>query len=54
MKRWRFSEQQVLRVLRQAEAGVPVADLCRKLAISEVTAAPASMHERFGLRAFWR
>lgn len=29
MKRSRFSEEQVL---REAEAGVPVADLCRKLA----------------------
>ena len=33
MKRSRFSEEQVSRAAREVEAGVPVADLCRKLAV---------------------
>ena len=37
MKRSKFSEQQIVGVLKQAEAGVPVKDLCRKIGISEQT-----------------
>jgi putative transposase len=37
MKRSKFSERQIVGVLRQAEAGVPVKDLCRKLGISDQT-----------------
>jgi putative transposase len=37
MKRSKFSEQRIVEVLKQAEAGVPVKDLCRKLGISEQT-----------------
>ena len=37
MKRKRFSVEQIVAVLRQAEAGLPVADLVRQIGISEQT-----------------
>ena len=37
MRRSKFSEQQIVGVLKQAEAGVPVKDLCRKIGISDQT-----------------
>lgn len=37
MKRSRFSDEQIAYVLRQAEAGTAVADVCRQLGISEAT-----------------
>lgn len=37
MKRSRFSEEQIIGTLEEAEAGTPVADLCRRLGISEGT-----------------
>jgi putative transposase len=37
MKRSRFTEVQVAYALRQAEAGMPVIDVCRGLGISEAT-----------------
>ncbi len=37
MKRSRFSEEQIIDVLREQEAGVKVSDLCRKHGISEPT-----------------
>ena len=37
MKKSRFSEAQIAMALRQAEAGTPVAEICRKLEISEQT-----------------
>ena len=37
MKKSRFSEEKIIAVLKQAEAGVKVSDLVRKLGISEAT-----------------
>lgn len=37
MKRSKFSEQKIVEVLRHAEAGVPVKELCRKIGVSEQT-----------------
>ena len=37
MKRQRFSVEQIVTALKQVELGMPVADLTRRLGISEVT-----------------
>ena len=37
MKRKRFSEEQIIAILREHEAGVATADLCRKHGMSEGT-----------------
>ena len=35
MKRKRFTEEQITYALRQAEGGMPVAEVCRKLGVTE-------------------
>lgn len=40
MKRSRFSEVQIIGVLKEHEAGVSVADLCRKHGVSDAKAPP--------------
>ena len=35
MKGKRYSEEQIIKVLREAEAGMPVAEVCRKHGVSE-------------------
>ena len=37
MKRSKFSEEQIVYALRQAEAGTPIGDLCRQLGVSDAT-----------------
>ena len=37
MKRSRFSEEQIIEILREQEAGSPTADVCRKHGVSSAT-----------------
>ena len=37
MKRSKFSEEQIVYVIRQAESGTPVGDLCRQPGVSDAT-----------------
>ena len=37
MKRSRFSEEQIVGILKEQEAGVPVAELCRKHGVSDAS-----------------
>jgi putative transposase len=37
MKKSKFTEQQIVFALKQSETGVPVAEVCRKLGISDAT-----------------
>jgi putative transposase len=37
MKRARFTETQIVAILKEADGGVPVKDVCRKYAISDAT-----------------
>ena len=37
MKKSRYSEEQIIAVLKEHQAGIPVADLCRKHGISDAT-----------------
>ena len=40
MKRSRFTEDQIIGILKEHEAGVSVADLCRKHGVSSPTPSP--------------
>jgi putative transposase len=37
MKKSRFTAEQILQALRQAESGTPVVEICRKMAVTETT-----------------
>ena len=37
MKRSRFSEEQIIEIVKEHEAGIPVAELCRKHGVSDAS-----------------
>jgi len=37
MKRSRYTEEQIIYALRQAESGIAVSDVCRQMGVSEAT-----------------
>lgn len=37
MKRSRYSEEQIIRILKEAETGIPLLDLCRKYGVGKST-----------------
>ena len=37
MQRKKYTEEQIIRVLKEGEAGTPVVDLCRKYGMSDVS-----------------
>lgn len=37
MKKMRYSEDQIIGILKEAEAGLPIIELCRKYGISDAT-----------------
>ena len=47
MKKSRFSEEKIIAALKQAEAGVKVSEVVRKLGVAEVTLPRFHVHQTF-------
>ena len=37
MRKKRYTEEQIVKILKEGETGVPIADVCRKFGVSEAT-----------------
>lgn len=48
MVRNRYTEEQIIQVLREGEAGAKVADLCRKYGMSEAVSGGRKLYEDGG------
>ena len=53
MKRKQFAVEQIVAVLKQAELGMPVADLIRQVGISEQTSLTSSSEGKNMRRRCW-
>ena len=55
MKKSRYTEAQIAYVLRQAESGTPVADVCRSIGVSEATFCVwKKKYASLGVSELWR
>ena len=54
MKKSRFSEEQIIGFLKQAEAGMPVKELCRNGGFSDATSWFETLHQARVAVAAWR
>jgi hypothetical protein len=51
MKRSRFSEEQIIGILKEHQAGLSAAELCRKHGVSDPTCLPSGVRSMVAWRA---